>query len=169
MHGLGLNWNYNLRKGNMFIKQLSVFLENREGRLEDVLRVLKNNKVNVVSLSLADTQEFGILRLLVDKVDMAYSALQRNGFSARVTDVLAVKVAHQVGMLQELLAALGSAHINVEYMYALSVWEKEASIILKTSDLALAGEILHKNGAGIVKPDEIGLDFKDREAYNKLS
>lgn len=72
------------------MKQLSVFMENREGRLEEVLAVLKNNKVNIASLSLADTNEFGILRMLVNKPEAAYDALKRNGFSSRLTDVLAV-------------------------------------------------------------------------------
>ncbi len=143
----------------MFIKQLSVFVENREGRLEDVLAVLKNNGVNIVSLSLADTNEFGMLRLLVNKPEAAREALKNEGFSAKLTDVMAIKLSHRVGMLQELLEVICEAHINVEYMYALSTGTDDASIVLKTSDLALAEELLRKKGVEIVTPEEIGLDF----------
>ena len=137
----------------MFIKQLSVFVENREGRLEDVLAVLKNNGVNIVSLSLADTNEFGMLRLLVNKPGAAREALKNEGFSAKLTDVMAIKLSHRVGMLQELLEVICEAHINVEYMYALSTGADDASIVLKTSDLALAEELLREKGVEIVTPD----------------
>lgn len=143
----------------MFIKQLSVFLENREGRLEDVLAALKNNEVNIVSLSLADTNEFGMLRLLVNKPETAYNALKRNGFSSKLTDVMAVKLSHKVGKLQELLGVICDAHINVEYMYALSTGKDDASIVIKPSNLELAEKVLREKNVEIVKPDEIGLDF----------
>lgn len=143
----------------MFIKQLSVFLENREGRLEEVLAVLKNNEVNIISLSLADTNEFGMLRMLVNKPSAAYNALKRNGFSSKLTDVLVVKLSHRVGMLQELLEIICKEHINVEYMYALATGNDDASIIIKTSDVAGAENALKEKGVEIVTPDEIGLDL----------
>lgn len=139
----------------MLIKQLSVFLENREGRLEDVLQVLKNNEINIVSLSLADTNEFGMLRLIVNKPEMAYNALKRNGFSSKLTDVLAVKLSHRVGMLQELLEVICEEHINIEYMYALSTGSDDASIVLKTSKLESAADALIKKGVEIVTSDDI--------------
>lgn len=142
----------------MFIKQLSVFVENREGRLEDVLKVLKNNEVNIISLSLADTNEFGMLRLLVDKPEVAYNALKRNGFSSRVTEVLGIKLSHKVGMLQELLEVICEEHINIEYMYALSTGQEDASMVLKTSDLEAAANALKNKGVEIVSPDELGLE-----------
>lgn len=139
----------------MSIKQLSVFLENREGRLEDVLQVLKNNEINIISLSLADTNEFGMLRLLVNKPEMAHSALKRNGFSSKLTDVLAIKLSHRVGMLQELLEVICEEHINIEYMYALSTGNDDASIVLKTSDLVSAKKALKGKGVEIVTSEEI--------------
>lgn len=143
----------------MFMKQLSVFLENREGRLEDVLEVLKNNEVNIISLSLADTNEFGMLRLLVNRPEAAYNALKRNGFSSRLTDVLAIKLSHSVGMLQELLEIICEEHINIEYMYALATGSDDASIVIKTSNLEAAEKALKSKGVEIVMPEEIGLDF----------
>lgn len=142
----------------MYIKQLSVFVENREGRLEDVLAVLKNNEVNIISLSLADTNEFGMLRLLVNKPQAAYNALKRNGFSSKLTDVLGIKLSHKVGMLQELLEVICEAHINIEYMYALSTGREDAAMVLKTSDLEAAANVLKNKGVEIITPAEIGLE-----------
>lgn len=140
---------------DMSIKQLSVFIENREGRLEDVLQVLRNNEVNIVSLSLADTNEFGMLRMLVNNPEAGYNALKRNGFSAKLTDVLVIKLSHRIGMLQELLLAICEEHINIEYVYALSTGKDDASIVLKTSNLDVAEKTLRAKGVGIVTPEEI--------------
>lgn len=136
-------------------KQLSVFLENREGRLEEVLEVLKNNEVNIISLSLADTNEFGMLRMLVNKPEAAYNALKRNGFSSRLTDVLVIRLSHRVGMLQELLQAICEEHINIEYMYALSTGTDDASLVLKVSDLDTAKNALKAKGVEIVSTEEL--------------
>lgn len=139
----------------MYIKQLSVFIENREGRLEEVLDVLKQHGVNIVSLSLADTSDYGLLRLLVTKPEEGKKALVENGFSAMLTDVLGIKLCHRVGFLQELLEVICKAHINIEYMYALSTGTDDASIVIKTSDLNKAAEILKKTDVELVKPEEI--------------
>ena len=139
----------------MFIKQLSVFIENREGRLEEVLAVLKQNNVNIVSLSLADTSDYGLLRLLVTKPEEGRAALVENGFSAMLTDVLGVKLCHRVGQLQELLEEICKAHINIEYMYALSTGTDDASIVIKTSDLEKAAAVLKDTNVELVTPEEI--------------
>lgn len=139
----------------MFVKQLSVFIENREGRLKEVLQVLKTNGVNIVSLSLADTSEYGLLRLLVTDPKTGRDALQGNGFSVMLTDVLAIRLSHQVGKLQELLEAICGENINIEYMYALSTGKDDASIVLKASDLEKAEEALRARGVEIVTPQEI--------------
>lgn len=139
----------------MFIKQLSVFIENREGRLEEVLQALKEHEVNIVSLSLADTSEYGLLRLLVNNAEEGRKALKSNGFSAMLTDVLAIRLSHQIGKLQELLGAICDENINIEYMYALSTGKDDASIVLKASDLEKAAETLIGKGVEIVSPEEI--------------
>lgn len=139
----------------MFIKQLSVFIENREGRLEEVLQVLKDCNVNIVSLSLADTSEYGLLRLLVSNPQEGKSELKKNGFSAMLTDVIAIKLSHQVGKLQELLGVICEAHINIEYMYALTTGKDDASIVLKASNLEKAVQALQQCGAQIVTQAEI--------------
>ena len=139
----------------MFLKQLSVFIENREGRLEDVLDVLKQNNVNIVSMSLADTSDFGLLRLLVDKPEAGKDALKEKGFSAMLTDVLGIRLAHRVGQLQELLDVICKSHINIEYMYALSTVTDDASIVIKTSDLQKAVELLQETDVEFVTGKEL--------------
>lgn len=139
----------------MYMKQLSVFVENREGRLEEVLEVLKLNNVNIVSLSLADTSDYGLLRLLVDRPEAGRSALKENGFSAMLTDVLAIRLCHRVGQLQELLDVICKAHINIEYMYALSTGTDDASIVIKTSDLEKAAELLQETDVELVAAEEL--------------
>ena len=100
----------------MQAKQLSVFIENREGRLDEVLAVIKAANVNIMSLSLADTSEYGLLRLIVSDPAKADAALKANGFSSMLTDVLVVRLDNKVGSLQSFLAALAKTDINLEYI-----------------------------------------------------
>ncbi len=139
----------------MYIKQLSVFIENREGRLQEVLDVLKKSDINIVSLSLADTSDYGLLRLLVTKPEEGKAALLENGFSAMLTDVLGIRLRHRVGQLQELLEVICKSHINIEYMYALSTGTDDASIVIKTSDLEKAAALLQETDVELVKAEEI--------------
>ena len=97
------------------MKQLSVFIENREGRLEDVLNLLKEENINIISLSLADTSDYGMLRLIVSDPQKGREALKENGFSATLNDVVAVTLPHKVGALQEILHVLCKESLNVEY------------------------------------------------------
>ena len=139
----------------MYMRQLSVFIENREGRLEEVLDVLKQVDVNIVSMSLADTSDYGLLRLLVNKPEAGKKALKENGFSAMLTDVLAIRLSHRVGQLQELLEVICKSNINIEYMYALSTGTDDASIVLKTSDLDKAAELLKNTDVELVDAAEL--------------
>lgn len=118
----------------MFIKQLTVFIENRAGRLEQVTQILKDNNINIVSVSLADTSDYGLLRLILSDPDKAVTVLKDAGLSAMTTNVIAVKLTQHVGKLGELLAILSDAGVNVEYMYGLTSGDENASIVLKTSD-----------------------------------
>ena len=126
----------------MLTKQLSVFLENKEGRLGEVLRVLKDNQINIQSLSLADTADYGLLRLIVDQPEVGKENLANAGFSAMLADVIIVKVEHQPGGLQKLLTSISDKGINVEYMYALSIAGNEATIVIKPSNIQKACEAL---------------------------
>ena len=139
----------------MVAKQLSVFIENRQGRLGEVLNVLKANKVNILSLSLADTTEYGLLRLIVNNPELGKEKLAEDGFSTMLTDVLVLKITHQAGSLQDLLSVLSENDINVEYMYGLSIDGKEASVVLKASDVAKTEKILADKGVKTLSSEEI--------------
>ncbi len=141
----------------MLAKQLSVFIENRQGRLGEVLHVLKENKVNILSLSLADTTEYGLLRLIVNNPDLGKKMLAEDGFSTMLTDVIIIKINHEAGSLQDLLAMLSDNEINIEYMYGLSIDGEEASVVLKASDLAKADKILAEKGVKTLSSQDIAL------------
>ena len=102
----------------MQVEQLSVFLENKSGRLSEVTASLSETNVNIRALALADTSDFGVLRLIVDNTDQALQTLKKNGFTVGKTNVVAVEVADRPGGLHEILTMLHDADINVEYMYA---------------------------------------------------
>jgi len=139
----------------MVAKQLSVFIENRKGRLGEVLNVLKENKINILSLSLADTTEYGLLRLIVSDENLSKEKLSNAGFSTVLSDVLIVKISHKTGSLQGLLEVLSEKDINVEYMYGLSVKDVNAFVVVKPSDLKRAEEIMEKCGVKTVSSEEI--------------
>lgn len=137
----------------MTVKQLSVFIENRKGRLGEVLHVLKEHDVNILSISLADTTEYGLLRLIVNNPERGCEVLLAAGFSSMLTDVLIIKIPHVAGRLQEVLALL--ADVNIEYMYGLSVETTDASIVMKTNELPVACEVLRAEGIATMSSEEM--------------
>ena len=139
----------------MFAKQLTVFIENRSGRLSEVLGVLKENSVNILSLSLADTTEFGLLRLIVDNPSLGKEKLQENGFSSLLSDVSIIKIPHKSGSLQALLKVIDDNGINIEYMYGLSIESNEAHVVLKASDIQKIDKILSENGIVTLSCEEL--------------
>lgn len=136
-------------------KQLSVFIENKEGILKKVLNVLKVNDVNILSLSLADTTEYGLLRLIVNKPEIAREKLIEAGFSSMIAEVIIVKVPHKAGSLQSILETLAEANVNIEYTYVLTTDGIDASIVIKTNDLKKVSEIALQNGIETVSDEEI--------------
>ena len=139
----------------MTAKQLSVFIENREGRLGEVLHVLKENGVNIFSLSLADTTEYGVLRIIVNDAEKGRAALVASGYSAMTTDVLVIKIPHVAGSLQKILEVIAEGNVNIEYMYGLSIEGEDASIVMKTNDFDTACKILENNKIGTLSSEEI--------------
>ena len=139
----------------MFAKQLTVFIENRTGRLSEVLNVLKLNGVNIISLSLADTTEFGLLRLIVDNPALGKEKLIENGFSSLLSDVSIIKISHKVGSLQELLESIDNSDVNIEYMYGLSIDGEEAYVVLKASDIAKIDAILEEHNIETVSCEQL--------------
>ena len=139
----------------MTAKQLSVFIENRKGRLGEVLHVLKENDVNIFSLSLADTTEYGLLRVIVNNPEKAREVLIDAGFSSMLTDVLIIKIPHVAGSLQTILEVIADNGVNIEYMYGLSVGAEDASVVMKTNDLDLACSVLKSANIGTMSIEEI--------------
>lgn len=139
----------------MTVKQLSVFIENRQGRLGEVLKVLKDNNVNILSISLADTTEYGLLRLIVNAPEHGRDVLLQAGFSSMLTDVLIIKVPHIAGALQSILTLIADKNVNIEYMYGLSVEANDASIVVKTNELELACSILKDSNIDTMSEEEI--------------
>ena len=129
----------------MFAKQLTVFIENRTGRLSEVLNVLKDNNVNIISMSLADTTEYGLLRLIVNDPVLGKEKLTEKGFSSLLSNVSIIKIPHKAGSLQELLKAIDENGVNIEYMYGLSVDTDKAYVVLKASNIEQADAILAAN------------------------
>ena len=136
-------------------KQLSVFIENKEGMLKKVLNVLKVNDVNILSLSLADTTEYGLLRLIVNNPELAREKLIESGFSSMIAEVFIVKIPHKAGSLQEILELLADASVNIEYMYALTTDGIDASIVIKTNNLEKVQRIADLNGIDTVTDEEL--------------
>ena len=139
----------------MFAKQLTVFIENRSGRLSEVLNVLKTNNVNILSLSLADTTEYGLLRLIVDDAAKGKDKLTENGFSSLLSDVSIIQIPHKSGSLQELLKIIDASGVNIEYMYGLSIESDQAYVVLKASDIAKVDTILDTNGIKTISCAEL--------------
>jgi hypothetical protein len=140
----------------MKVEQISIFLENKSGRLADVSSVLARASINIRALSLADTTDFGILRLIVNDTDKATKVLKDNGFTVGKTEVIAVQVNDRPGGLAAILDAIQKQGINVEYMYAfLQKHEDKAIIIFRFDELEKAIDTLGKEGVGILKGEDV--------------
>ena len=140
----------------MLVEQISVFLENKSGRLSEVTGILTEAGVNIRALALADTSDFGVLRLIVDNKDKAIDALKDNGFTVGKTQVLAVEVEDRPGGLNSILEILKANKINVEYMYAfVRHTGKNAVMIFRFDNIAAATEILNSKGVTILNEEQL--------------
>lgn len=140
----------------MKLKQLSIFIENRAGRLAEIARVLADANINIRALSLADTSDFGILRVLVDKPNEAINAISAAGLTVRPTEVVAVEIVDRPGGLATILSLLQGYGINVEYMYAFLERHKDnAIIVFRFEDPAKAIDALTNAGIKVFSAEEI--------------
>ena len=140
----------------MFIKQLSVFVENKHGRLEAIINALGENGVNISALSIAETSDFGVLRLIVDDIAAAKNCLNEIGVISKITDVIAVYIDDRTGGLASVLKIVSEGGVSIEYMYAfLGRTEGKALMVLKADDEVKVKEILTANGIKLASPDEI--------------
>ncbi len=140
----------------MKVEQISIFLENKSGRLAEVAGILADAGINIRALSLADTSDFGILRLIVNDTEKAKSILKENGFTVGKTEVIAVEVPDRPGGLAGILKILGDRGINVEYMYAFVQSSGEnAIIIFRFDEIDKAIDALQSAGVRILKGEEL--------------
>ena len=140
----------------MYIKQLSIFIENKVGRLQAIMDTLSENGINIRALSIAETTEFGILRIITPDVEKAKKVLREVDVISKITDVIAVYIDDQAGGLAKMLKCITAAEVNVEYMYAfLGRTEGKALMVLKADDEAKAEKALIASGMELASPEII--------------
>ena len=140
----------------MKVKQISVFLENKSGRLARVTEILEENRVNIRALSIADTSDFGILRIIVNDPEKAFKALKVEGFTVSETEVIAVEVSDTPGGLANALKILDQSKINIEYLYAfLEKCSEKALVVFRVEQADKAIEVLGQNGINVIKDKDV--------------
>ena len=140
----------------MKIKQISIFLENKEGRLWEALDVIAKANINIRALSIADTLEFGILRLIVNDPDKAKKILEKNSFTVRENEVIAVGIPDTPGWLAGVLDVLRKSNLNVEYIYAfVEKSGKKAVVVLRTENIDAGIKTLKKAGVEVLDSKEV--------------
>lgn len=141
----------------MLISQISVFLENKQGRLAEVTRILGENNIDISALSIADTTDFGILRLIVNQPGKAIEILQQHGFAASINSVIAIEVEDKPGGLSKALLILDKKGISIEYMYAFvgTCKNENAMVLLRVEDPQSALEILKNEDFIIKSPNDV--------------
>ena len=140
----------------MAIKQLTVFVQNKKGTVVSVTDILSKNNINLRALSIAETQDFGILRLIVNDEKTAEKVLAENGYLIKVIDVVGVKIGDEPGKLTAALDVLDKANINVEYLYAFMLrTEKHAYVVLRVEDNSVAEEALTNAGFKMITEADV--------------
>lgn len=140
----------------MSLKQLTVFVENKKGALASITATLAEHNVNIRALSIADTQDFGILRLIVNDNDTAVKTLKEEGYVLKITEVVGVKIGDAPGKLSKALEVLDSENINMEYLYAfMSRTEKHAYVVLRVEDNAHAESALENAGFHLITDADV--------------
>ena len=140
----------------MAIKQLTVFVENKQGTMVSITEILSKNNINIRALSIAETQDFGILRLIVNDEEAAKTILAEAGYLIKITDVVGVKIGDAPGKLCEALKVLDESNINLEYLYAfMARTEKHAYVVLRVEDNATAENVLVNAGFHLITAADI--------------
>lgn len=138
------------------LRQLSVFIENEIGKLNIVTTTLKENNVNIRAIATFDTPEFGFLRLIVDKPELAKEVLVNNGFIVKITNVLAVCIEDKPGSLDQVFQIIASVRLNINYVYSFVIRDnKSPFIIMHIDDLEIAEKILIQNGVKVGLQEEL--------------
>jgi hypothetical protein len=140
----------------MAIKQISVFLENKAGRLAKVAEELKNHTINIRALTIADTSDFGILRMIVNKPDQAYDILKKAGFTVRESDVLAIEIDDKEGVFHALMELCDANNLNIEYTYSfVEQYSNKAILFLRFEDNEKAVALFRSHGYKLLADEEV--------------
>jgi hypothetical protein len=140
----------------MTLRQISVFLENKKGRLAEAIGLIAREKVNIRALSLADTADFGVLRLIVNDTEKCLAALKKAGFVAQKTEVLAVEIPDRPGGLQGVLEVFDRAELNIEYLYAFVERKADnAIVIFRTDQPDKAARALAADGLSVLNEEAV--------------
>jgi hypothetical protein len=139
----------------MIIKQLSVFLENRTGRLTELTGILAENDINISAFSIADTTDYGILRMIVGRPDAAADVLRKNGFTVRITDVVGMIVPHRPGGLHKALQIISDNGIAIDYMYAFASGDCKATVVIRADSLDRIIDVLQEHKLELLQAGDV--------------
>ncbi len=138
------------------VKQLSVFVENKPGRLAKVAKALGEENINIRALAVAELGEFGVIRLIVDDPEKAYNSLKEKNYVVGLNDVLAIEMGDEPGSLAKIASVLGENDVNIEYCYAFVAKSKEKAVLIaRVNDMKKAKEVLLKAGIRTIEEDEL--------------
>jgi hypothetical protein len=138
----------------MIIKQLSVFLEDKSGRLTELTKILAENDINITALSIADSSDYGIIRMVVGRPELAMTVLKEKGFSVHLTDVACIVVPNEPGGLYQALKILADNNINIDYIYAFAT-QSTASVVIRSESIEKVIEVLQKNKLELLQARQV--------------
>jgi hypothetical protein len=138
----------------MIIQQLSIFLEDKSGRLTELTKILADNDINITALSIADASDYGIIRMVVGRPDLAVRVLKEQGFSVHLTEVACIIVPNEPGGLYHALKILADNNINIDYIYAFAI-QSTASVVIRSKSITEVIEVLQKNKLELMKAGQI--------------
>ena len=139
----------------MSIKQLSVFVENKAGKLKEITDILASADIDIRAMSIADTKEFGILRVIVNDIDRAKQVLEDDGLVLSVTDVLGIRLEDRPGGLASIMGTLSEIGVNIEYMYAFLTRTENAYLVVRVADAETTGQALEAKGIMLLTDEDI--------------
>jgi len=139
----------------MIIKQLSVFLENRTGRLTELTGILAEHDINISAFSIADTADYGILRMIVGKPEQAAEVLRNRGFAVKITDVVGMIVPHRPGGLHKALQIISDSNITIDYMYAFASGECKATVVIRADSLEHIIKVLQEHKLELLQAGDV--------------
>ena len=139
----------------MSIKQLSVFVENKAGKLKEITDIIASADIDIRAMSISDTKEFGILRVIVNDIDRAKQVLEDDGLVLSVTDVLGIRLEDRPGGLASIMGTLSEIGVNIEYMYAFLTRTENAYLVVRVADAETTGQALEAKGIMLLTDEDI--------------